>query len=82
MSLADVQPGSNVRVVEIDGGRGMAGRLSTLGLIPGTEVSVLSRRGGGPVLVALRRSRLAIGHGLARRVRVEPVPESGTGCHH
>ena len=73
MSLADVQPGASVRILGIDGGRGAAGRLGTLGLIPGTAVSVLSRRGGGPVLVAFRRSRLAIGHGLARRVMVEPV---------
>jgi Fe2+ transport system protein FeoA len=82
VSLADVQPGASVRIVGIEGGRGAAGRLGTLGLIPGTAVSVLSRRGNGPVLVALRRSRLAIGHGLARRVRVEPVPESHAGLHH
>jgi Fe2+ transport system protein FeoA len=76
VSLADAQPGASVRILSVDGGRSAAGRLRALGLIPGTSVSVLSRRGGGPVLVALRRSRLAIGHGLARRVMVEPV---GTG---
>lgn len=44
-------------------------RLAELGLTPGVELRVLQNN-GGPVLVAVRSSRLALGRDMARRLDV------------
>lgn len=45
-------------------------RLAELGLTPGVEFDVL-QDGGGPVLIAVRDSRLALGRSAASRILVE-----------
>jgi ferrous iron transport protein A len=73
LSLADVETGAAVRISAIQGGRGLVGRLCSMGLVPGTEVQVVGGRRGGPVIVGLRGCRIAIGCGMANRVMVEPA---------
>jgi ferrous iron transport protein A len=75
-SLADVGTGTSVRIDTINGGRGLMGRLSSMGLVPGTEVLVISGRRGGPVIVGLRGCRIAIGCGMANKIMVEPVGDT------
>jgi len=72
-SLADVETGAPVRIIAIQGGRGLVGRLCSMGLVPGTEVQVVGGRRGGPVIVGLRGCRIAIGCGMAHKVMVEPA---------
>lgn len=57
----------------IAGGRSLLARTLALGLVPGTPVLLL-RAFGGPVIIAVRGSRLALGRAMARRVWVEPLP--------
>ena len=67
--LTDVQPGTYVRVSEIDGGQELRARLCALGLTPGTPVEVVCV-GSGPVIVKVMDSRLMIGRGMAEKVLV------------
>ncbi len=55
-------------------GGSLCHRLAELGLTPGVEFEVL-QRGGGPMIVAVRGSRLALGHGTAKRMIVEPADD-------
>lgn len=71
--LTSLQPGQRARLVRIEGGHQVVHRLSELGLTPGVELEVLQRNGGGPLLLAVRDTRLAIGRGMADRVLVEVV---------
>jgi ferrous iron transport protein A len=73
LSLADVETGASVRISAIQGGRGLVGRLGSMGLVPGTEVKLVGGRRGGPVIVGLRGCRIAIGCGMASKVLVEPA---------
>ncbi len=51
----------------------MVTRLSRLGIVPGAEVTVVSRAPvGGPVLVEVNGARVALGRGVARKVVVKP----------
>lgn len=73
-SLAEVLPGTEVRIASIEGGRGVRQRLFALGFHVGDSVSVKGR--GllrGPLLVSNLTSGtcLAIGRGVAKRIRVE-----------
>jgi ferrous iron transport protein A len=69
--------GERVRVVAVGGGRGIDRKLSDLGLTTGCEVTVVSRDGTGPMVVARDDMRLALGTGIAHRVLVARVEDDG-----
>ena len=71
--LAVADEGAAVRILALYGGKGLAMRLTELGLNVGTEVRVVQRQGGG-LLVARGESRIALGGGMAAKIQVTPVP--------
>ncbi|MDX1665295.1 MAG: FeoA family protein [Candidatus Promineifilaceae bacterium] len=57
-------------------------RLAELGLTPGATLRVLQNK-GGPLLVSVRDSRLALGRGMAALIDVAPLADqaaSGSGA--
>jgi ferrous iron transport protein A len=76
MTLADTGSGECVRIVEIKAGRNVRGRLLGMGIMPGSEIRVLSGGRGGPVIIAQNDCRMALGRGMSRRIvvsRLGPV---------
>lgn len=72
MPLPMLPPGRSARVTHIiPAGRGMARRLAAMGISRGTVLTLLSSQ-GGPLLVRIGDSRIAIGRGMAHRVMVTP----------
>jgi len=72
VTLRQMPPGRSGRVVQIQGGAGLANRLSALGLRPGkkiTKVSSMLMR--GPVTIQSGSTRLAVGFGMANRIIIE-----------
>jgi Fe2+ transport system protein FeoA len=59
-----------VRLVGIDGGCNLQGRLLALGLVRGAHINVISNAGGGPLLIGLGESRMTIGRGMAEKILV------------
>jgi ferrous iron transport protein A len=70
--LAMAGEGERVRIQTLQGGKGLAKRLTELGLNPGTEVRIVARQGGG-LVVARGETRLALGCGMAVKILVEAV---------
>jgi Fe2+ transport system protein FeoA len=70
--LSSLLVGQTAKVVSCQAGRDCRARLTSMGLTLGSEVSVV-RRGHGPVLVATRGTRLAIGRGMAEKIFVTPL---------
>jgi ferrous iron transport protein A len=70
MTLADTSSGERVRIVEIKAGRSVRGRLLGMGIMPGSEIRVLSGGRGGPVIIAQNDCRMALGLGMSKRVVV------------
>lgn len=62
--------GERVRIVAFRSGREMERKLADLGLPVGSEITIVSRHGGGPLVVARDHVRIAIGAGIAHRVLV------------
>lgn len=71
--LCDVRAGRTVRLAEVRADRSTTRRLAELGLTPGVEITVL-QASRGPLLVAVRGARVAVGHEMAARLRVVPIP--------
>lgn len=58
---------------DVCGGKDVRARLASMGLLPGVVLEVIVRGPlGGPVLVQVDGTRLALGRALARKVLVEP----------
>ena len=72
MTLEHVELRERARVVGIEGGRGVRSHLNTLGIHVGDQIVVVERAPfRGPVLVEIHGSRVALGRGVARRVKVD-----------
>ncbi len=71
--LSTVQRGETVQVVRIEAGRRLSQRLVELGLTPGVVIQTVHVN-GGPILIAVRGARLAIGRGMAEKILVK-TPE-------
>ena len=71
MELSSIDPGKEVTLRAINGGMGLRSKLHSMGLVPGVRLTVLNRNAGGPVVIALKDSRLAIGCGMSQKIIVE-----------
>jgi ferrous iron transport protein A len=69
--LTELKPGDQGTVVGVKGGRGMQSRLRSLGLVEGQTLRKLSALAwGGPVVVEVKRTQVAIGRGMAAKILV------------
>ena len=69
--LSSIMSGNCVRLLKINAGKSLKGRFLALGFTPGTEISVISNAGRGPLLIAVRESRMTLGCGMAEKILVE-----------
>ena len=72
LPLTMAAAGQPLRLVEIRAGHELTHRLAELGLTRGVELKVV-QDAGGPLLVSVRGSRIAIGRGMAHKLMVAPV---------
>lgn len=56
----------------ISGGYGLISRLASMGIAPGTRVTVL-RNSGGPLLLFTNGTRIAIGKGQSSKIMVSRI---------
>jgi Fe2+ transport system protein FeoA len=70
--LSGLRAGQTARVVCLGGGREFQARLVSMGLLVGSQVTVIRAGGGtrGATLVALGPTRLGIGRGMAEKIMV------------
>ena len=69
--LTELKLGEEATIAAVQGGRGMQVRLRNMGLVEGRVVRKLSALAwGGPVVVMVKRTQIAIGRGMARRILV------------
>jgi ferrous iron transport protein A len=70
-TLDDLPAGSRGVVRRFLGGREFIHRVAVLGFTVGAEVAVVQNFGRGPVIIAVRDTRVALGRGEASKIRVE-----------
>lgn len=68
--LSRVRAGETVTLIAIGAGWGLQRRLADMGLTPGVEVKVISSGRPGQVVIEVRGSRIALGHGVAAKLLV------------
>jgi len=73
MPLTMARPGERMTLVALRGGQRMRKRLADLGLTASTSLHIVQGSGHGPLIVAVRGTRLAIGRGMAHHILVKPA---------
>lgn len=73
--LTELAAGREARVTRLEGGRPFRQGLEEMGLRAGVVLRLL-QGARGPVLVQVGETRLALGRGMAEKIRIEPLEES------
>jgi len=71
LPLSELKTGNHGVLELMHAGRGLSSRLTSLGLTPGTIVTVLQNYGRGPLIVNVRGTHVALGRGLAKHLMVK-----------
>jgi ferrous iron transport protein A len=74
IALSELAEGRSGIVKGLRGGRTFVSRMAGLGFTIGAEVTMVQNLHRGPLVVMVRATRVALGRGEARRVRVEGHP--------
>jgi ferrous iron transport protein A len=69
MMLTDLNSHDRARITTIEGGPGFRQQLALRGIAEGCTVKIISCS-RGPVIVEVKGSTLALGRGMARKIRV------------
>lgn len=70
-SITELKPGQGGKIAFVRGNRKVAQRLADLGLTPETDVFILKTAPlNGPIEVAVRGSKLAIGREIAENILI------------
>ena len=71
-SLVDIGIGQSGLITQITGGHGQRRHLRSIGLREGKEIRIVTKQPvGGPIIVEMDGTRIAIGRGMAMHVLVE-----------
>jgi len=72
MNLTQIKENEKCRITAIEGGKNLVKKLEALGLRTGIEITLVSSQAfRGPVLVQAGSTKIAIGHGMAKKITVE-----------
>ena len=66
--LKSAVPGKNYLVEKIIGGHGINGRLNAMGIVPKEVITVVFQTWGGPLTIAVKGVRIALGRGITHKI--------------
>ncbi len=68
--LSQVPEGSTVTIAAVLGGRGLRSRLTTMGMLPKSRISVVHNGRSGPFVISIKNTRMVLGRGIADKIMV------------
>jgi ferrous iron transport protein A len=70
--LTQIKEGKTVKVVEINGGQQFQKKIDAIGLRIGSKVTKVSAQMlNGPITIKIGSTKLALGHGMAKKIIVD-----------
>ena len=69
-ALSTVPAGEKVRLMRINAGGALSGRLAAMGLVRNVEITVIRNTHPGPFIVMARGTKMVLGRGMASKIVV------------
>lgn len=63
--------GGSYTMVGLEGGQAFREKIYSMGLNPGVKFKTLLNSGHGPIEIEVRQTKLAIGRGMAARIKIK-----------
>ena len=74
MTLLELDKGEKAKIVNLKDGRKFSNKLNAMGVRPGKEIKKITDTFiGGPITIKVDNSNIAIGRGMAGKIKVEVV---------
>jgi len=73
MKLNEGKKGSILKVVHMELPIQTERRLEALGMLEGTEISIVNRKKKGAMIIKFRGTRFAVGEKITKYIEVEPI---------
>jgi len=70
MTLAEAPRDVPLRVSGVTCGCGVHTKLAAMGILPGETIKIVHREDGGPIVLEVKGTRVAIGRGVGLKVMV------------
>ena len=74
--LSEAAPGRKYQVKTIYGGYGLINRLNAMGILPGEIIKIIHHTGRGPMTLAVKGVRIALGRGITQKIEVTEPDEA------
>ena len=71
--LKSAIPGKKYIIDRIIGGHGINGRLNAMGIVPNEVITVIFQTWGGPLTIAVKGVRIALGRGITHKIEVSEL---------
>jgi ferrous iron transport protein A len=68
--LTTTKAGDVVRLVQIGAGRSLKSHLTAMGLVPDSELTVVSNGHPGPFILIVKGTKIVLGRGAAQKITV------------
>ena len=73
ISLAFAPAGSTLIVCGTSGGQHFQRKIAALGIYPDEKLEIIERQYRGALIIKVKGTRLAIGHGMSKKIKVKIV---------
>lgn len=73
MTLNEGQKGSTLQVVRMNLPLTTERRLEVLGMLEGTNISVVNRKNRGAMIIKIRGTRFAVGENITKHIEVKEI---------
>jgi Fe2+ transport system protein FeoA len=71
--LKSAMPGKKYIIDRIIGGHVINGRLNAMGIVPNEVITVIFQTWGGPLTIAVKGVRVALGRGITHKIEVSEL---------
>ncbi|MCP4583919.1 MAG: hypothetical protein GY839_20090 [candidate division Zixibacteria bacterium] len=71
LHLDNAAVGRSYTMLGLEGGQAFREKIYSMGLNPGVKFKILLNSGHGPIEIEVRQTKLAIGRGMALRIKIK-----------
>ena len=71
--LSMIRAGETVKLASIKAGQVLNSRLTSMGLVPNVEITVVSSGHPGPFVISVKESKMMLGRGMTHKIMVKEI---------